>query len=192
MLSNCRRLMKKLYIKLLIQKADAYSVGRIYRKYYGVTIGKNVRFTGRMHWGSEPYLVEIGDNVTVANNVFFNTHDGGVSLFREKYPGVNVFGRIKIGNNVFVGNNTVFLPGVEIGDNVVIGAGSVVSRNIPGNCVVAGVPVKMIKDLAEYKKNILKKCMFIENTEPSKRKMEILSKLSQLGEHCKGTVMKYE
>ena len=102
------------------------------------------------NFGTESYLVEIGSHVTIASNVQFITHEGGVWVFRQKEPGINAYGRIKIGDNVFIGYRVIILPGVKIGNNVVIGAGAVVCRDIPDNCVAAGVPAKVIKSLNEF------------------------------------------
>ena len=168
---------KTLYLQFLIYQSNQYSVAKVYRKYFNVKIGKNVRFTGNPCWSSEPYLIEIGDNVTITQRVTFHTHDGGVGLFRNEYPGMNIFGRIKIGNNVFIGSSTIFLPGVTIGDNVVIAAGSVVSKNIPSNSVVAGVPAKIIKSINEYKEKALKNSIYVFETDPQKRKKEVLEKI---------------
>jgi acetyltransferase-like isoleucine patch superfamily enzyme len=122
-----------------------------YRK-KGVKIGKNCIFLGFVNFGSEPYLVEVGDNVKFTNDIRFITHDGGIHVLRNMglFPNGDVFGRIIIGNNVFIGNNVMFLPNVIIGDNVVIGAGSVVTRNIPPNSVAAGVPCKVIRSIESY------------------------------------------
>ena len=54
---------------------------------------------------------------------------------------------IKFGNNVWIGGNVVVLPGVTIGDNTVIGAGSIVVKDIPANVVAVGNPCKVIKEL---------------------------------------------
>ncbi len=168
---------KKGYIKLKLAFSSQYGASQIYRKYFGVSIGKNVRFTGTPNWGSEPYLIEIGDNVTITQRVTFHTHDGGVGLFRKEYPGINVFGRIKIGNNVFIGSHSIFLPGVTVGNNVLIAAGSVISKDIPDNVVVGGVPAKVIKSIEDYKEKVLKNAIYIFETEQEKRKKEILAKL---------------
>ena len=171
---------KKKYLQIRISFSNSENRAKIYRKYFGVSIGKNVRFTGKPSWGTEPYLVEIGDDVTITQNVTFHTHDGGVGLFRKEYPGINIFGRIKIGSNVFIGSDTIFLPGVVVGNNVVIASGSVVSKNIPNNSVSAGVPARVIKSLKEYKEKALKNAVFIYQTDSAKRKMEILSKIDYL------------
>jgi acetyltransferase-like isoleucine patch superfamily enzyme len=107
----------------------------------------NVRF------GSEPYLVSLGDHVSVTDSQFI-THDGGVWVFRDKEPDIDVVAPIKVGNNVFIGACSIILPGVTIGDNVVIAAGSVVSVDIPSNVVAAGVPARPIKSLGEYKASV--------------------------------------
>ena len=114
-------------------------------------IGNNCKIlTSKWSFGSEPYLIEIGNNVEITSGVRFITHDGGAWIFREKDPTLDVFGKIKIGNNVFIGVNTVILPNIQIGNNVVIGAGSIVTKDIPSNTVVCGVPAKVISSIEEY------------------------------------------
>lgn len=144
-----------LYLHLFI--SSPYKKASVYAKYKGIKFGKNVRILHYPRWGSEPFLIEIGDNVTITRGVSFVNHDGGVALFRKQYPGLNVYGKIKVGNNVFIGINSIILPGVKIGNNVIIGAGSVVNRDVPDNLVVAGVPAKVIKKIDEYKESTLKK-----------------------------------
>ncbi len=72
-------------------------------------------------------------------------------------------GRIRVGNNCFIGHSVIVLPGVTIGDNVIIGAGSVVSRNIPSDSVAAGVPAKVICSLDEYYERNLDKGTFYKS-----------------------------
>lgn len=111
-------------------------------------------------FGSEPYLITIGEHVEITAGCVFITHDGAAWALRnfdEKYKELDIFGPIKVGNNVFIGNNAIILPGVTIGDNVVIGAGSVVSKDIPSNSVAAGVPAKVIRSLEEYGERCLEK-----------------------------------
>lgn len=172
------RTIRSWYYKLLIYRADSFSVGRVFSKFYGVKIGANSRFTGKkISFGSEPYIIEIGDNVTITPGVKFQTHDGGVALFRKEYPGMNVFGKIKIGNNVFIGEDAMIMYGVTVGDNVVIGARSLVTHDIPSNSVVVGVPARVIKTLEEYKATSLAKAVFIKDTTAAGRKEEILLKI---------------
>jgi len=102
------------------------------------------------NFGSEPFFIEIGDHVYLTSGVSFITHDGGVWVFREEDPTFTVFGKIKIGSNTYIGNNTSILPGVTIGNNCVIGACSVVTKSIPDNVVAAGSPCGYICSTDEY------------------------------------------
>lgn len=127
-----------------------------YARKSGVKIGEGCTLLGRVEWGSEPYLIEIGDNVRITSGVFFVTHDGGVHVLRREWdgheasPNLDLFKRIKIGSNVFIGIRTTIMPGVTIGDNVIIGAGSIVTKDIPSNTVACGVPARPIRTLEEY------------------------------------------
>jgi acetyltransferase-like isoleucine patch superfamily enzyme len=128
----------------------------------GLRIGKDVRISGRPYFGGEPYLISIGNHVTISFNVSFVTHDGATWVFRDRpeYKGLQRFGRIDIGDNVFVGANTTILPGVTIGSNVVVGAGSVVTKDLPGDAVYAGVPARFICSLDEYVKSSSGRCTY--------------------------------
>jgi acetyltransferase-like isoleucine patch superfamily enzyme len=171
-------MLKELYVKYLIIKANRFTLPDIYRKYYGMTIGEKCVFTGKkISFGSEPYLIEIGNRVRITADVKFETHDGGVGIFRDEYPGINIFGRIKVSDNVFIGHNSIIMPGITIGENVVIGAGSIVTKDIPANSLAVGVPARVIKSIDEYKIKVLKKAVYIHSTDPEKRKKEILQSL---------------
>lgn len=123
-----------------------------YARSVGVKMGKNCRLLGLTPatFGSEPYLVTLGDHVTVTAGVKFITHDGGVWVFREHHPNIELVAPISIGNNVFIGIDSIIMPGVKIGDNCVIGAGAVVSRDIPSGSVAVGVPARPVKTIDEY------------------------------------------
>lgn len=83
------------------------------------------------------------------------THGGGGAV-RQIYPKFDTFGRIRIGNFVYIGNNSLIMPGVTIGNNVLIGAGSVVTKSIPDNVVVGGNPAHFICTIEDYLKKNLK------------------------------------
>jgi len=126
-----------------------------YLRYLGVRIGENCELWNLPEdYGSEPWLIEIGDQVTITAGVRFITHDASSRLFRKTLPDSslygNRFGRIHVLDNCFIGINSIILPGVKIGPNSIVGAGSVVVKDVPPNTVVAGVPSRMIGSLNEY------------------------------------------
>ena len=94
--------------------------------------------------------VNMKENVHITDGVKFITHDGGTLLFRDRVPDLEITKPIVVGDNVYIGNNVILLPGVTVGSNVVIGAGAVVSRDIPDNSLAVGVPAKVIKSIDEY------------------------------------------
>ena len=129
-----------------------------YAKRIGVKIGNNCKLNGSPNWGSEPYLISLGDHTEVSFDCAFITHDGATWGFRnqERYKGVIRFGRIRVGDNVFIGARSVILPGVAIGDNSIIAAGAVVNKSIPANEVWGGVPAKYIMKVNDYAEKCLK------------------------------------
>jgi len=126
----------------------------------GLRLGRDVRVIGKPDFGSEPYLIEIGDHVTISSNVTFITHDGATWVFRHlpPYLGLQRFGRIVIGDNCFIGASAIIMPGVSIGPNSVVGAGAVVTRSVPANSVVAGVPARRICSYEEYVERMVPRC----------------------------------
>jgi len=92
--------------------------------------------------------VRFGNDVLLAPNVAIYTVNHAFNAERRR-AGLEYALPVTIGNNVWVGGNTVILPGVTIGDNTVIGAGSVVTRNIPANVLAAGNPCKVIRPITE-------------------------------------------
>jgi len=116
-------------------------------------LGKNVSLIDQPKFGSEPYLIKIGDNTTVSFGCSFVNHDGGTRVVRN-LPNQNkqtvIYGPIIIGKNCFIGCNCTILPNVHIGDNTIIGACSLVNSDIPSNVVAAGVPCKVICTIDEY------------------------------------------
>ena len=105
-------------------------------------------------FGSEPYLVTIGDNVRITSGVKITTHDGGVWTLRHMYPelaDIDRFGRVSIGDNSHIGMDAMIMPGVAIGRNCIVGARSVVTHNVPDNTVIAGVPARPIGTIGQYR-----------------------------------------
>lgn len=128
-----------------------------YLRKKGAQIGCGCEIYKSANFGSEPYLISIGDHVRINIGVQLITHDGGVWTLRglKNINGLNcsdidVFGRITIGNNVSIGTNAIIMPGVNIGDNSIIGCGAIVTHDVRANTVVAGVPAKEIETVEEY------------------------------------------
>lgn len=119
---------------------------------YGGKVGKNFDMIASSIDLGEPYLVSIGDNVTISG-VKILTHDASL----KKSIGYTKVGRVSIGNNVFIGWGSVVLMNSRIGNNVVIGAGSIVSGEIPDNSVAVGNPCKVICSYDDYMKRMIAK-----------------------------------
>jgi len=136
-------------LELLIFKFGGNLLRLKMAKRWGCKIGKNCVLSTSL--GSEPYLIEIGDNCSITSNVDLITHDGGNWVLKNlrNFKGTK-YGKIVIGNNVYIGTNSVVLPNVCIGSNCVIGASSVVTHNVPSNTVYAGNPAKFICTIDEY------------------------------------------
>ena len=113
----------------------------------GMKVGVNF---GRLHGvildPSHCWLIEIGNNVTLAPRVHILCHDASTKGFL----GYTKIGRVSIGDNVFIGAESIVLPGVTIGNNVIVGANSTVTHNVPDNTVVAGSPARVLCTLDEY------------------------------------------
>lgn len=113
----------------------------------GMKVGSNFnRQQGCFLDPTHCFLITIGDDVTMSIRVTVMAHDAST----KKTLGYTKIGQIHIGNHVFVGANATILPGVIIGDYAVIGAGSIVTHDVPTRTVVAGVPAKVICGVDEF------------------------------------------
>lgn len=145
----------------------------------GTKIGKNCTIYPSVSLGSEPYLVTIGDHVRISAETSIFTHDGGCWVLREKYgelSDIDKFGSVVIGNNVHIGVKCMIMPGVTIGNNCVIGAGAVVTKDIPSNSVAAGVPARVIQTIDEYKEKNLSQFVHTKGMTATEKK-DFLTKL---------------
>ncbi|GAA0343299.1 hypothetical protein GCM10008931_38220 [Oceanobacillus oncorhynchi subsp. oncorhynchi] len=121
------------------------------KKIYG-NIGDNVMIMPRKI-PLYPELIKIHNNVRIASNVTFVTHDGIHRMLNNKYPEkefAEKIGCIEIQDNVFVGADTKIMYNVRIGSNVIIASGSIVTKDIASNTIVAGIPAKPIGVFDEY------------------------------------------
>lgn len=120
----------------------------------GVQIGNNVNFRypkSAVIDMTRPSLIEIGDNVDINANFTLMTHDFGTYVFRNIYRDfVASSGKVKIGNNIYFGRNVTILKGTTIGNNCIIGLGSVITKDIPDNSVAVGAPCRVICSIEDY------------------------------------------
>ena len=145
--------MKYMLVCLLGRNREAY----LRKHQVFAQMGQNVLFQP-MKLPNEPRLIKIHNNVKIASGVTFYTHDVInwmlADLDRTYYYGYR--GCIEIHDNVFIGGNCQIVGGVSIGPNAVVGAGSVVTKDVPAGTVVAGNPARVIgsfEDLHEKRKN---------------------------------------
>jgi len=141
--------LSRLWIRI---RYNDYTIAGHFRS-LGAQIGSGTRLLIR-DLGSEPYLVSIGNDTLVSSGVVMLTHDGAVWVLRDRLPKANRFARVSIGSRCFIGARTTLLPGASVGDNTVIGAGSVVTGRIPSGVVAAGVPAKVIRPIDEWAADI--------------------------------------
>lgn len=166
-------LIRSLINKVQIRLASNEEYIEILRK-KGVKIGNNCQIAKSVEFGTEPYLVEIGNDVRLTNGVKFITHDGGIWVLRNmglSAKNADKCGRIIIKNNCNIGWDAAILPGVTIGENCIIGCNAVVTKDIPDNSVAAGVPAKVIETIDEYAKKNLGKLVLTKGMEEKDRRI---------------------
>lgn len=144
-------------LRRLVNHSNSISSERYvaYLREKGIKIGEGSYFFDPEHTKIDtqrPHLLRIGDYVKITSGVIILCHDYSRSVCIDSF-GVNIgeAGETVIGSNVFIGMNAVILMGSKVGDNSIIGAGAVVSGNIPPNSVVAGNPAKVICSLEDYR-----------------------------------------
>ena len=140
----------------LLQRAwDAVSCRRdphAFHRRRGVQLGAGVDLLGTTPhtFGSEPYLITIGDGATISHDVTFVTHDGGLRVARRADPGAYWYAPIVVEAGAFIGAGTMLLPGVTVGAGSVVGARSLVTKDIPPGVVAAGVPARPLRSVDAY------------------------------------------
>jgi len=145
---NLKDILKSIQLALLKKASNERKIK--YMRRQGMKIGNDCRFN-TISFSTEPYLIEIGNHVAIAGGTEIITHDGAIWCFREEIVNADVFGKIKIGNNVFIGDNCTILPNTFIGDNCIVGAGSVVRGKFPENSVIIGNPAKIVMKMSMQK-----------------------------------------
>lgn len=148
-----KKVLEFLYIKCL---NNAKYVDYLKKK--GVRIGTGCNIDKSANFGSEPWLITIGDNVRITRGVEMITHDGGVWTLRKMGridSQLVKYGRIVIGNNCNISWNAIIMPGVIIGDNCIVAAGAIVTHDVPSGTIVGGVPARIIETVDEYYDKIM-------------------------------------
>lgn len=111
----------------------------------GVKVGENVDIINSHIEFCHGFLVSIGNNVTITNAAIL-AHDAST----KKSIGYSKVGRVDIGDDVFIGYGAIVLPNTRIGSKVIVGAGTVVAKDVPDNVVIAGNPFRVICTFDEY------------------------------------------
>lgn len=163
-------IINRLYFKFYVKKNSGRYIKWLRKK--GIKIGHECFFIRpdvvEIDY-TRPSLIEIGNNVRMNRNFSIYTHDFSTAVFlKKKSEFMNSSGRVKIGNNIWFGANCTILKGVNIGDNCIIGVGSVVTKDIPANSVASGIPAKVICGLDDYyekrkKKSIEEACDYAKS-----------------------------
>lgn len=154
-----------------------------YLRNKGVAIGEGCEIYKDAHFGSEPYLIRVGNHVRINSGVHLITHDGGCWVLRDEKSGyasqfkdADCFGQIDIGDNVHIGTNAIIMPGVTIGSNSIIACGAVVTHDVPAFCIVGGIPAHMIENLDEYALKMKSKCLYTKNLSGTEKEKVIKEK----------------
>ena len=160
---------KRLTQRLNTQELDEEEIRRLFGELTGQNVGSDFTL-----W--TPFYTDFGANIRVGKNVFVNhactfMDRGGITVGDDVFIGPRVClitenhgiepplrrtltsKAIRIERGVWIGAGVIVLPGVRVGENAVIGAGSVVTHDVPANVVVAGNPAKVIRRIAEENNN---------------------------------------
>lgn len=152
-----------------------------YARRLGVSIGEGCQILDNPAsvFGSEPWLVTIGNQVDITGDVRFICHEGGMWCARRLKPELknyDLFRPIKVGDNVMIGTRTVIMPGVTIGNNVIIAGCSVVTKDVPDGAVVAGIPAKQISTVENFVEKIKPDELFLTKQMTPIQKWQFLKK----------------
>lgn len=145
-----------------------------YAKYIGVNIGTDNYIPDKNCWSSEPYLITVGSHCQITFGVRIFTHGGG-NVVRMDNPNFDVFGKVIIGDWVYIGTNSLIMPGVIIGDGALIAAGSVVTKSIPPRVVVGGNPARILSTVDNYIKHNERFNLNSKKLDPVKKRKLLLS-----------------
>jgi len=145
-----------LYILHRIYERFRYNDITIAEKFrkQGAKVGKNC-FIQIRTLSSEPYLVEIGDSVSIAYGVDIMTHDGASVIFRDELPHLRFFGKVIIEDNCFIGAHATISAGVRIGKNSIIGPYATIINDVKPGSIMIGNPAIRVSTVEKYKQKCL-------------------------------------
>lgn len=127
---------------------------------------------------TEPYLIHLGDNVTIAGEVLFVTHDNSISKVMDGVT--DLFGEIIIGDSCFIGNRAVLLYGITLADHIIVAAGSVVTKSFltPG-VIIGGNPAQIIGSCKVFQEKNCQKAFDLDHI-PKKELSETILNSNKL------------
>ena len=160
--------LKRIIQKLKLRYGSQENVMATLRE-MGVRIGDRCRIY-TTNFGGEPWLIKIGNHVCISNDVTFVSHNLNWP-FQDKYESLTCFGKIEILDNCQIGVGATILPDVTIGPNSVVGACSVVTKDVPPDTVVAGNPARVICSMEDYEKKCLERHIDIPKDPEAARKV---------------------
>ena len=141
-------------MRYYIKRRD-FEVLNEYYRHCGVKIGKNCLICTPLLYGVDGCLIEIGDDVVVSTNVTFVLHDYSASRVVKDIASLH--GKVTIGSNSFIGARSVLMYGVEIGENTIVAAGSVVTKSFKqGNIIIGGNPANIIGTWDDFREKVIK------------------------------------
>jgi maltose O-acetyltransferase len=174
-------LLRKIIYGFVKKKKEAF-LNDLVKK--GLKLGKNVDIVDNFSFDpSHCFLISIGDNCTICPNVRLIAHDAST----KKILGYTKIGRIDIQENCFIGDSAIIMPGVTIGQNSIVGAGSVITKDVPPHTVAAGNPARILFPVEQYiskieniskLKKIFNKEYHIDNLNEAKRQ-EIIESIEK-------------
>lgn len=126
--------------KRLIKKFSSKIKGPEVNLYQGLNIGHGTHWSIANLDGLVPQLISIGKNCRITPRVMILTHDASFFNHTGRYR----VAPVKIGDRVYIGYGAIIMPGVTIGEDAIVGAGAVVTRDVPSNTVVVGVPARVL------------------------------------------------
>jgi acetyltransferase-like isoleucine patch superfamily enzyme len=153
------------YYEKRLRLSWSFPIALEYARWRGAEIGDGTIIYRHVRFGSEPWLVKVGRGTWLTVGVEFVTHDGSISVIRngnfeiDPNQPINRYGPIEVGDNCFIGLHSIIMPGVKIGNDCIVAAGSVVSRDVPDGTIVAGNPARPLGSVADFAKKVAEEAL---------------------------------